>query len=225
MASIRVEELWKRYGRVEAVKGLTLTCADGELLALLGPSGCGKTSTLKMLAGIEEVTQGRVYFGEQPVTRLAPAERNVAMIFEDYALYPHLSVAQNVAFPLHVRRRPRVETEAAVRKAALADLRATAADQDKARDFLLNTSMINSVREAAAIGIPDKQSGEAVKLFVVRADPTLSEADVLSHMRANLTPYKVPRHVEFIEELPKSTVGKVLRRALKDQRSLERLPT
>jgi long-chain acyl-CoA synthetase len=81
------------------------------------------------------------------------------------------------------------------------------------------------VREAAAIGIPDKQSGEAVKLFVVRADPTLSEADVLSHMRANLTPYKVPRRVEFIEELPKSNVGKVLRRALKDQRSVERLPT
>ena len=115
MASIRVEELWKRYGPVEAVKDLTLTCADGELLALLGPSGCGKTSTLKMLAGIEEVSQGRVYFGERPVTRLAPAERNVAMVFEDYALYPHLSVAKNIAFPLDVRRRPRVETEAAVR--------------------------------------------------------------------------------------------------------------
>ena len=115
MTSIRVEDLWKRYGAVEAVKGLTLTCADGELLALLGPSGCGKTSTLKMLAGIEDVSQGRVYFGDRPVTRLAPAERNVAMVFEDYALYPHLSVAQNIAFPLDVRRRPRVETEAAVR--------------------------------------------------------------------------------------------------------------
>jgi long-chain acyl-CoA synthetase len=81
------------------------------------------------------------------------------------------------------------------------------------------------VREAAAIGVPDKQSGEAVKLFVVRAHPELSESDVLAHLRANLTPYKVPRHVQFIDELPKSNVGKVLRRALKDQRSVERLPS
>src|SRR4029078_8322170 len=94
-----VESLCKRYGTVEAVRDLTLTCADGELLALLGPSGCGKTQTLKMLAGVEAVSSGEVYFGDRSVTRLDAARRNVAMVFEDYALYPHLSVAQNIAFP------------------------------------------------------------------------------------------------------------------------------
>jgi len=84
-------------------------CPDGELLALLGPSGCGKTSTLKMLAGIEDVSAGEIYFGDRPVTRLDAARRNVAMVFEDYALYPHLTVAENIAFPLTVRGRPRDE--------------------------------------------------------------------------------------------------------------------
>ena len=109
MASIRIERVSKRYGAVEAVRDLSLFCADGELLALLGPSGCGKTSTLKMLAGIEDVTEGMIYFGDRPVTALDAAERNVAMVFEDYALYPHLTVAQNIAFPLEIRGRPRDE--------------------------------------------------------------------------------------------------------------------
>src|SRR5687768_7256721 len=103
MATIRLEGLCKRYGTVEAVRDLTLTCADGELLALLGPSGCGKTSTLKMVAGIEHVSAGEIYFGDRPVTALDAAERNVAMVFEDYALYPHLTVAANIAFPLEIR--------------------------------------------------------------------------------------------------------------------------
>jgi ABC-type sugar transport system ATPase subunit len=94
---------------VEAVRDLSLVCADGELLALLGPSGCGKTSTLKMLAGTEDVTEGDIYFEDRPVTALDAAQRNVAMVFEDYALYPHLTVAQNIAFPLEIRGRPRDE--------------------------------------------------------------------------------------------------------------------
>jgi sn-glycerol 3-phosphate transport system ATP-binding protein/multiple sugar transport system ATP-binding protein len=114
MASVRLAGVSKRYGAVEAVKNLTLECADGELLALLGPSGCGKTSTLKMVAGIEDVSGGDIYFGERPVTALDAAERNVAMVFEDYALYPHLTVAQNVAFPLEIRGRSREATGRAV---------------------------------------------------------------------------------------------------------------
>jgi ABC-type sugar transport system ATPase subunit len=109
MASIRIERVSKWYGPVEAVRDLSLFCADGELLALLGPSGCGKTSTLKMLAGIEDVTEGDIYFGDRPVTALDAAQRNVAMVFEDYALYSHLTVAQNIAFPLEIRGRPRDE--------------------------------------------------------------------------------------------------------------------
>lgn len=114
MASIRLEGVSKRYGGVAAVTELNLACPDGELLALLGPSGCGKTSTLKMIAGIEDVSAGEIYFAERPVTMLAPADRNVAMVFEDYALYPHLTVAQNVAFPLEIRGRSREEIRHAV---------------------------------------------------------------------------------------------------------------
>jgi multiple sugar transport system ATP-binding protein len=114
MASIRLERVYKRYGPVEAVTNLSLVCADGELLGLLGPSGCGKTSTLKMIAGIEDISDGEIYFGDLPVSPLDPAERNVAMVFEDYALYPHLTVADNVAFPLEIRHRPRSEIRRAV---------------------------------------------------------------------------------------------------------------
>ncbi len=104
MAEIKIESVYKQYGAVEAVKDLNLTCPDGEMLALLGPSGCGKSSTLKMIAGIEAVSAGEILFDGRPVSRLAPGERNIAMVFEDYALYPHLSVFKNVAFPLEVRR-------------------------------------------------------------------------------------------------------------------------
>jgi multiple sugar transport system ATP-binding protein len=117
MATIRFDRVWKRYGPVEAVRDLNLTCEDGEMLALLGPSGCGKTSTLKMIAGIEEVSAGEIFFDERPVGRLAPAERNVAMVFEDYALYPHLSVFENIAFPLKIRRLPRAELQRRVASA------------------------------------------------------------------------------------------------------------
>src|SRR5687767_17904 len=114
MASIRLEDVWKRYGPVEAVRGLSLACADGQLLALLGPSGCGKTSTLKMIAGIETLSDGEIYFDDRPIGDADPGERNVAMVFEDYALYPHLTVFENVAFPLRVRRRRPAEIERAV---------------------------------------------------------------------------------------------------------------
>ena len=107
MASIRFDTVWKRYGPVTAVENLCLACGEGEMLALLGPSGCGKSSTLKMAAGIERLSAGEIYFGDRPVSALAPGARNIAMVFEDYALYPHLSVRENVAFPLQVRGLPR----------------------------------------------------------------------------------------------------------------------
>lgn len=103
MAEVRIEGVSKYYGDVEAVRDLNLVCPDGAMVALLGPSGCGKTTTLKMLAGIEEVSVGELWFDQRPVSRLAPAERNIAMVFEDYALYPHLTAFENIAFPLRIR--------------------------------------------------------------------------------------------------------------------------
>ncbi len=103
MSSIAFASVSKRYGDVDAVKQLDLACAAGEMLALLGPSGCGKSTTLKMAAGIESVSSGEIWFGQRPVSRLAPGERNIAMVFEDYALYPQMTVWENVAFPLKVR--------------------------------------------------------------------------------------------------------------------------
>ena len=103
MASIQLQGVSKLYGSTKAVIDLSLLCKEGEMLALLGPSGCGKTSTLKMIAGIEQVSRGEILFGDRRVTELGPSERNLAMVFEDYALYPHLSVHDNVAFPLKIR--------------------------------------------------------------------------------------------------------------------------
>src|ERR1700733_3370465 len=103
MASIAFKSVSKRYGQVEAVKQLDVCCASGEMLALLGPFGCAKSTTLKMAAGIEDVTSGEIYFGDRSVTRLRPGDRNIAMVFEDYALYPQMTVRKNVAFALKGR--------------------------------------------------------------------------------------------------------------------------
>ena len=116
MSMIRLEEVWKFYGKVEAVSELNLRCEDGEMLALLGPSGCGKSTTLKMIAGVEPVTRGEIFFGDRAVSALQPGERNIAMVFEDYALYPHMSVFGNIAFPLKVRGLPGHMVNAKVKK-------------------------------------------------------------------------------------------------------------
>jgi ABC-type sugar transport system ATPase subunit len=112
LASIRFDGVWKRYGSLTAVENLNLTCPEGEMLALLGPSGCGKSSTIKMAAGVEEVSSGEIMFGDRPVSHLGPKARNVAMVFEDYALYPHMSVRENVTFPLTVRGLPSADAKA-----------------------------------------------------------------------------------------------------------------
>jgi putative spermidine/putrescine transport system ATP-binding protein len=117
-------------GRVLAVHDLTLDVAQGEFLTLLGPSGSGKTTTLNMLAGFERPTRGEILLGGKPVERLPPYERNIGMVFQNYALFPHMSVGDNVAFPLSVRRMRRAEIAERVRRAlamvrleALADRR------------------------------------------------------------------------------------------------------
>jgi multiple sugar transport system ATP-binding protein len=112
MAEVRLNQVSKSYdGKAHAVRQLDLLCREGEMLALLGPSGCGKSSTLKMVAGIETVSAGSILFDGVDMTHRDSAGRNVAMVFEDYSLYPHLSVFENIAFPLRVRGVPTPEVE------------------------------------------------------------------------------------------------------------------
>ncbi len=115
---LRLDHVWKRYGRVEAVRDLSFECAQGELLVLLGPSGAGKTSTLKMISGLEEVTAGEIYLKGRRINDLEPKDRNVAMVFEAYALYPHLTVFENLASPLRAARRPASEIGERVQRVA-----------------------------------------------------------------------------------------------------------
>ena len=104
-------------GRTLAVRALTLDVAQGEFLTLLGPSGSGKTTTLNMLAGFERPTRGKILLGGRPVDRLPPYERNIGMVFQNYALFPHMTVGENVAFPLSVRRMPRARIAECVQRA------------------------------------------------------------------------------------------------------------
>ncbi|AEG33409.1 Glycerol-3-phosphate-transporting ATPase [Thermus thermophilus SG0.5JP17-16] len=109
MAGIRVEKVSKRFGKVEALKGVDLEVQDQEFLVLLGPSGCGKTTLLRIVAGLEAPTSGEVYIGERRVTHLPPRLRGIAMVFQNYAIFPHLTVYENVAFGLRMKRRPEEE--------------------------------------------------------------------------------------------------------------------
>jgi len=106
MARIRLENLKKYYGRVKAVDDVSLDIKDNEFIVFLGPSGCGKTTTLRCIAGLEPVTGGTIYFDENVVNGLEPADRNIAMVFQFYALYPHLNVYRNISFPLKAEKMP-----------------------------------------------------------------------------------------------------------------------
>src|SRR5579884_3970205 len=110
VAEIVLDNLSKVFaGGVVAVDDVSLTVASGEFLVLVGPSGCGKSTLLRMIAGLEEVSGGRIAIGERDVTNLAPRDRDVAMVFQNYALYPHLTVERNLAYGLRVRRKPKEE--------------------------------------------------------------------------------------------------------------------
>lgn len=119
MAEVRLEHIHKTYkGGVQAVKDLNLTINNGEFLALLGPSGCGKTSTLRMIVGLEDITSGDFFIGNKRMNTLQPSERNVALAFESYALYPPLTVFENISFCLRARRMPPAEIKRRVLEVA-----------------------------------------------------------------------------------------------------------
>jgi ABC-type sugar transport system ATPase subunit len=118
MVGVRVESVTKRFGRTTAVDNVSIDINDCEFLALVGPSGCGKSSTLRMISGLDLPTSGSIWFGDQDVSRLAPDKRDVAMVFQSYALYPHMSVRENLAFPLKNMRLPKAEIAARVQAAS-----------------------------------------------------------------------------------------------------------
>src|SRR5690242_18471001 len=118
MAEVQLNGVRKSFGSVEVIKGVDQTVASGSFCVFVGPSGCGKSTLLRMIAGLEEVTEGQVVIGGQDVTWAEPSERGIAMVFQNYALYPHLTVAQNIGFGLSLARLPKPEIEAKVRAAA-----------------------------------------------------------------------------------------------------------
>ena len=118
MAGLRLESVVKAYGEITALRELDLDVHDGELLTLVGPSGSGKSTCLRVAAGLEDVTAGRVHIGARDVTRLPPAQRNVSMVFQSYALFPHLSSGENIGFGLRARGVPRAEVARLVAQAA-----------------------------------------------------------------------------------------------------------
>ncbi|QLF68465.1 sn-glycerol-3-phosphate import ATP-binding protein UgpC [Peteryoungia desertarenae] len=120
MAQIVLNDVRKMYGNVEAIKGVSLEIADGELVVLVGPSGCGKSTLLRMIAGLESISGGEITIGERVVNQLEPSERDIAMVFQNYALYPHMTVRQNLAYGLKNRNTPKDEIDRRIERAAKA---------------------------------------------------------------------------------------------------------
>ena len=118
MATVTFDHVTKRFGDFAAVNDLSLDIGDGEFMVLVGPSGCGKTTSLRMIAGLEEVTDGTLRIGDRVVNDVAPKDRDIAMVFQSYALYPHMTVRDNMAFGLKLRKLPKAEIEKRVQDAA-----------------------------------------------------------------------------------------------------------
>ena len=118
MASVTIKDIVKRYGSVQVMHGVSVDIQDGEFVVLVGPSGCGKSTLLRMLAGLEEISSGTISIGDRVVNDVLPKERDIAMVFQSYALYPHKTVYDNIGFPLLMAKRPKAEIEEKVTRAA-----------------------------------------------------------------------------------------------------------
>jgi multiple sugar transport system ATP-binding protein len=118
MASVGIRDVRKSFGSVEILHGVSIGIDDGEFVTLVGPSGCGKSTLLRMIAGLEGITGGEISIGDRVVNRVAPKERDIAMVFQNYALYPHMTVAENMAFSLMLKSAPKTEIDERVNRAA-----------------------------------------------------------------------------------------------------------
>ncbi|NVK32616.1 MAG: ATP-binding cassette domain-containing protein, partial [Gammaproteobacteria bacterium] len=118
MGSIKINNINKKYGSVEVIESINLEVIDGEFLVLVGPSGCGKSTLLRMIAGLEEISGGEILIADRSVNDLPPRMRDIAMVFQNYALYPHKTVFDNMAFGLKMQKRPKEEIKQRVEEAA-----------------------------------------------------------------------------------------------------------
>lgn len=165
MSSIKLKDIWKIYGHeVEAVRNLQLDIKNGEFVSLLGPSGCGKSSTLRMIAGLEEITKGNLYFDDTRMNDIEPGDRNLSMVFENYALFPHMTAYDNIAFPLTVRKFNRIEIDKRVKEISnLLDL-----------DDLLNVLVVSC-------GGGEKQRIGIARAFIRKGEALLMD-EPISHL-------------------------------------------
>jgi multiple sugar transport system ATP-binding protein len=115
MAKVTIENVKKYFGNVKALDGIDLTIEEGSFVVLLGPSGCGKTTLMRCISGLEKLTEGKIYFGEKDVSNVPPKDRNVAMVFQSYAVWPHMKVRDNIAYPLKLKKVPKNEIEERVK--------------------------------------------------------------------------------------------------------------
>ncbi|MGL1862792.1 MAG: sn-glycerol-3-phosphate ABC transporter ATP-binding protein UgpC [Pseudodesulfovibrio sp.] len=118
MANVTLKKVVKKYGSVEVIHGIDLEIHDNEFIVLVGPSGCGKSTALRMVAGLEEISGGEIFIGDRLVNQVSPKDRNVAMVFQNYALYPHMTVRENMGFSLKMRKQTKAEVEDKVNEAA-----------------------------------------------------------------------------------------------------------
>ena len=172
MATITYEHVTKRFDDTVAVDDLNIDITDGEFLVLVGPSGCGKTTALRMLAGLEDVTDGRIHIGDRVVNNVAPGKRNLAMVFQSYALYPHMTVYANLAFSLKNFKVPKAEIDRRVREAG-GHPRARKAAQAQAEAALRRAATARRARSrdrARAGGVPDGRAALEPRRGAARPD-------------------------------------------------------
>ena len=183
MATVTFDHLYKKYGEeVVAVNDLNLEIGDGEFICLVGPSGCGKTTALRCVAGLEEITDGRLLIGDRVVNEVAPKDRDIAMVFQSYALYPHMSVYDNLAFGLKLRKTPKADIERRVKDAAeILGLEKFLERKPKALSGGQRQRVALGSRDRArAIGLPHGRAAVEPRRKAARADPRRDRSSSIS---------------------------------------------
>ena len=188
MASVELKNVWKKYGEVVACEDVSWRCEDGEFFSLLGPSGCGKSSTMRMITGLEEITSGDIYFGERRINNLSPRERNVALVFENWALYPNMNVYDNIAFPLTVRKMPKADIDKKVNWAA---------------EFLGLTNVLRQNVRGLSGG---QQQRVSIGRAIVREPTVLLMDEPISHLDASLRTRMREELEELVRDLGVTTI-------------------